>query len=145
KAFGLQLNDESEAREMLDHVSREFEFYAILLMKQKKLEESADHEGTQVVLEARKKFLKDHLGRFVGTIACRPGVAGHVTYAAIFNWAKELVADECKELDILPILVGFSGSAEMNEAMSCGATSSLNLSGRTAQERIRDLDSEVSS
>ena len=121
RAFGLDFGVEGSAREMLDHISLELEFYSYLLMKQNALSEKGDQEGVEIVLDARKKFLSDHLGRFVGAIGERPGVAGHHFYSSVYSWCNKLITKECKELEIQPIPAAFFGQKNKEpETMSCG-------------------------
>lgn len=120
RAFGLELNREGAGRDMLDHIAIELEFYAILLLKQARLLALKDAEGSQIVSEARKSFLQDHLGRFVAAIAQRPGVRAHPFYSLLFRWISDLVAEECERLGVQPILTGWVANDAEPERMSCG-------------------------
>jgi nitrate reductase assembly molybdenum cofactor insertion protein NarJ len=121
KAFGFELADDSMARDMIDHVAIELEFYALLVMKQHALAEAGDAEGQEIVLDARKKFLDSHLGRFVGAIAERPGVQESRFYSRLIPWCRDLVAGECRLLGVEPKLTSWvAGQAEADE-VSCGA------------------------
>lgn len=126
RAFGLDPDGEDTKREMLDHVAVELEFYAFLMMKQAKLSELRNDEGVEVAWEARKSFLRDHLGRFVGAIAERPGVAGHPYYSRVFNWCRDLINEECADLGAEPTPAGWVSSARSNanedEELSCGGS-----------------------
>lgn len=120
RAFGLELGAADTIREMLDHVSVELEFYALLLLKQFALKE--DPEGTQVVLDARKKFLMEHLGRFVGAIAGRPGIRESQFYSHVFDWCSALVMDECTKLGVNPVPVSWMPQAQDMGSMGCELT-----------------------
>lgn len=101
QAFGFTL-DESGSREMLDHAGIEFEFYALLVMKQIHLMEAGNMEGVSIVEDARRKFLQAHLGRFIGAIARRPGVQSSSFYGPVVSWCAQLVEKECQLSGVTP-------------------------------------------
>lgn len=100
RAFGFELDANSENNDMLDHVGIELEFYALMLMKQMHLSEINDHDGANIVEDGRKKFLSSHLGRFVRAICSRPGVQESEFYSQILNWSADLIEQECKDLKL---------------------------------------------
>lgn len=100
KAFGFELDADRENKDMIDHVSTELEFYALLLMKQINLDEIKDEEGSYVVEDGRKKFLMSHLAGFIGAIGNRPGIQESEYYRCIFGWISDLVGNECLDLKI---------------------------------------------
>lgn len=68
RAFGLELS--KDIHERLDHLSVEFEFMHFLAYKESY---SRCHDGvekTTIVVEAQKKFVKNHIGRWV-PLFCR--------------------------------------------------------------------------
>ncbi len=68
KAFGVELS--KDIHERLDHLSVEFEFMHFLTYKESY---SRCHDGiekTDIVVEAQKKFVKNHIGRWV-PLFCR--------------------------------------------------------------------------
>lgn len=68
KAFGVELS--KDIHERLDHLSVEFEFMHFLAYKESY---SLCHDGpekTQIVVDAQKKFVKNHVGRWV-PLFCR--------------------------------------------------------------------------
>lgn len=121
RAFGVEFDAEGVSREMLDHISVELEFYALLQLKHQALKEAGDVAGVEIVLDAERKFLKDHLGRFPGAIAERPGVMESGHYSMVFNWCRDLVEEECARLgvEIIPA-TWIPGQAE-KESMACGS------------------------
>lgn len=120
RAFGFELDSGAEGMEMLDHVGIEFEFYALLLMKQLHLQECKDEQGVEIVEDGRKKFLRAHLGRFVGAISRRPGVEGSEFYSQVFNWGAKLVEQECKTLNLTVIPADWLDSEQIkDEDMNC--------------------------
>jgi len=100
KAFGFELDEDRENRDMIDHVSTELEFYALLLMKQIHLDEIKDREGSFVVEDGRKKFLMSHLAGFIGAVCNRPGIQESEYYRCIYGWVADLVGNECIDLKI---------------------------------------------
>lgn len=123
QAFGFQLGNENQSKEMSDHISVELEFYALLLIKQKLLEEQKDKMGVDIVFDARKKFLKDHLGRFVTSISEQPMIQRHFFYSHVFEGCKEIVVFECEKLNVIPEpLYSYLGDSE-SEEIQCGVLS----------------------
>jgi nitrate reductase assembly molybdenum cofactor insertion protein NarJ len=119
-AFGFQLDTSLGGMEMLDHVAIELEFYSLMLMKEVHLTEANDAEGVEVVGDATRKFLKDHLGRFIGAIARRPGVEGSEFYGKVFNWSAQLVMDECKRMNLVVVPADWvDGETLKDEPMNC--------------------------
>lgn len=118
-AFGLNLDPSSH--ETPDHVAVELEFYAMLLLKQEYLDAAADAEGADIVLDGRRKFLRDHLGSFAPAIAARPDVATDPMYGPIFRWVGELVTRECGAVGVEPTPLDYFADAEGREEMKCGS------------------------
>lgn len=119
-AFGLKLDDE-KSHEMLDHVAVELEFYSALLRKQEALFASGDDLGCGIVEDARRKFLTDHLGRFVRVIADQAPVQRDGTYGPAFAWCAGLIEDECAQLGAVPVPLDFFADDGDREDTSCGA------------------------
>lgn len=122
KAFGLETGGDGVQAEMIDHVAVELEFYALLLMKATALIEAGDEEGVEIVLDARRKFLKDHLARFIGAIGERNGVKASQFYSKVFDFCNDLVMEECEKLGVEVEKVQWLYSqAERPDELSCGA------------------------
>ncbi len=120
RAFGLGGCD--DAPELGDHVAVELEFYAVLLARQAALTETGDRGGVEIVEDARRKFLTDHLGRVAPAIAQSPGVAASAMYGPIFQWTRALVEAECATLAVTPAPLDFHQRAgEPDEALCCAA------------------------
>lgn len=124
-AFGLQLSDAPEAREMLDHVAVELEFYAVLLARQALLQDEGDAEGLAVVEDARRKFLADHLGRLAPAIATQPALERSALYRDAFVWCGELVREECAALQVTPAPLDFFAKEAEADEVCCGAPASF--------------------
>lgn len=118
-AFGMQ-TDADRQQEMIDHIAVEMEFYGLLLLRQQWLAQQQDGEGTDIVLDARRKFLHDHLGRFPAAIAAHPAVAADAIYGPALAWAAELVARECEGLGVTPPPLDFFADAREGEEVVCG-------------------------
>lgn len=123
-AFGLRQPEGGS--DMPDHIAVELEFYSFLLMKQARAGSEAHAEGGEVVLDARRKFMQDHLGPLALAVTTRPGLAGHVHYGTIFPWLHDLVLAECRRLGIaaeaLSWVPGSPEAENMECAVSCAAT-----------------------
>lgn len=119
QAFGFELA-EGDGHETGDHLAVELEFYALLLMKEIALRGLEDAEGVEIVRDARRKFLLEHLGGFVRGLALRSEVGRSLPYTAAVSWAASLVEAECAVLGIDPVAAVGGGSAADSEEMKCG-------------------------
>ncbi|MER3422611.1 MAG: hypothetical protein C4293_04635 [Nitrospiraceae bacterium] len=63
KAFGVELS--RDIHERMDHLSVELEFMHFLAYKESYARCHDGAEKTQIVVDAQKKFLKEHIGRWV--------------------------------------------------------------------------------
>ena len=73
-------------------------------------------EGVEIVFEARKNFLKDHLGTYVEALSQRPGIMGHFFYSSVFQWLNELLKKECQDLLIEPDKVSWGADSMDSES-----------------------------
>src|SRR5881628_3557969 len=88
RAFGVELS--KDIHERLDHLSVEFEFMHFLAYKESY---SRCHDGadkTQIVLDAQKKFVKNHIGRWV-PLFCRMLVKKAST--GFYKYVADLMAE----------------------------------------------------
>lgn len=122
RAFGFETGGDGVQPEMIDHVSVELEFYALMMMKYDALMDAGDFAGAEIVLDGRKKFLKSHLGRFVGAIGDRPGVKESSFYSSVFQYCQNLVSAECFKLGVEVEPEQWIGSSSGSEAMACGGS-----------------------
>jgi nitrate reductase assembly molybdenum cofactor insertion protein NarJ len=67
RAFGFQVG--GEQRERPDHLATELEFLYVLSLKEAYAAERGIDEHVEVCVEARRAFLRDHLGRWIGLFA----------------------------------------------------------------------------
>lgn len=100
QAYGLQAGGTGLAQEMLDHVAVELEFYAVLLLKFQMAKDEENTEGMEIIEGTQKKFLREHLARFVGAITERESVKRHPFYSLVFNYCKDTVYEECHRLGV---------------------------------------------
>ena len=67
KAFGVELS--RDIHERMDHLSVELEFMHFIAYKESYARCHDGAEKTQIVVDAQKKFVKDHIGRWVPLFA----------------------------------------------------------------------------
>ena len=67
RAFGFQVG--GEQRERPDYLGTELEFLYVLSLKEAYAAEQGIEEHVEVCVEARRLFLRDHLGRWIGLFA----------------------------------------------------------------------------
>ncbi|MFQ6061640.1 MAG: molecular chaperone [Methanosarcinales archaeon] len=66
-AFGLEVSDKQ--RDRVDHISTELEFMHFLTLKEAIAQSNGNVDGEEICVDAEKKFLVDHLGRWVGAFS----------------------------------------------------------------------------
>lgn len=120
-AFGVDLAADEGAREMPDHLGVELEFYGFLLAKEAQLLKIEDREGVEIVHDARRKFLADHLGPFASLLADRPELPSESPYRRILGACSALVAEECRALDVVPTIAPLAPDPPEEDEMKCGA------------------------
>lgn len=121
RAFGFELSEQG-ARDMVDHVSVELEFYGLLAMKVRHLIDQQDHKGVEIVQDGMKKFMESHLGRFVPAILEREGVKNSRIYWEIFSWIDDVIKKECTRLEVKPERASWFCSQAEQEGMCCGSS-----------------------
>lgn len=99
KAFGLDNSDVEKERS--DHISVELEFMSFLLYKQAYALETHGEEKAQICIDAQKKFMKDHVGKWVPLFAILFGrKAGSGFYFALAALTKEFLRLEMKLMNV---------------------------------------------
>lgn len=88
KAFGVELS--KDIHERLDHLSVEFEFMHFLAYKESYSRCHDGAEKTQIVVEAQKKFVKNHIGRWV-PLFCR--MLSKKADSGLFKLVADMTAD----------------------------------------------------
>ena len=101
RAFGVELS--KDIHERLDHLSVEFEFMHFLAYKESYARCHDGADKTQIVLDAQKKFVKNHIGRWV-PLFCRMLVkkAGSGLYKHVADLMAELMDFEVAFLGVVP-------------------------------------------
>lgn len=101
-AFGVELGKDSQG-ERPDHVSIELDFMATLMIKEAYAKNEAWEDKANVSFEARKKFLKDHIGRW-GPTFCT--VVKHKTevefYKVLAGSTMDLINKDLRDLNVRP-------------------------------------------
>jgi DMSO reductase family type II enzyme chaperone len=99
-AFGLELTP--DAAERIDHISIELEFMSVLAAKEAHaLEHQFDEDNIDVLRDAQKKFLREHLGRWSPAFARRLArIAGETALSALARLLGEFIKLECARLRI---------------------------------------------
>ncbi len=101
EAFDLSLADEGTDRG--DHVCYLTEFLSALCLREASLRERGDDEGVAIVVDARRSFLEDHLGRWYWRLADEVGSHDDgAFYAALAELLAALVEHEIETLDLDP-------------------------------------------
>jgi TorA maturation chaperone TorD len=95
RAFGVELS--KDIHERMDHLSVELEFMHFLAYKESYARCHDGTEKTQIVVDAQKKFVKDHIGRWVPLFArmlVKKADSGFFRYMADFasDWIDFEVA-----------------------------------------------------
>ncbi len=126
-AFGLEVSD--DAAERHDHICLELEFMSVLAAKEGfALQQHLPEEHWEVCLQAEKKFLRDHLGRWTPAFTRRLARAvGEGALGALANFTRAFIEAECRRFGITPgsedlLLRPVDESAE-SLCTSCGLNS----------------------
>lgn len=101
-AFGLELA--ADAAERIDHISIELEFMSVLAGKEAyAIEHQFDEDTIDVLRDAQKKFLREHLGRWSPAFARRLArLAEGTPLAALARLLGEFIRLECARLGVPP-------------------------------------------
>lgn len=100
-AFGMQLTE--DAHERADHLAVECEFLSVLAEKAACALEADDAEGLEIVQNAQRSFLTDHLGRWLPSLVRRIQLRSpNAFYGRLAALASRFIADECRRLGVEP-------------------------------------------
>ncbi|MBV6340577.1 TorD/DmsD family molecular chaperone [Candidatus Magnetobacterium casense] len=97
RAFGLSVNESADNKELIDHISVELEFMALLTAKALYAMDSQSKEHEEIVLDAKEKFLRDHLARW-GFFYCRQleSLEGGEIYKSLGRIVDAVLTLECE-------------------------------------------------
>lgn len=131
KAFGLDISDVEKER--CDHISVELEFMHFLLYKQAYAIENHGDEKAQICVDAQKKFLKEHVGKWVPLFAVLFGrKAEDGFYCALSALTKEFLRLEMKLMDVKTEIYKESDlnqeavAGAPDECLSCASSEDFN-------------------
>ena len=101
QAFGLELS--ADVRDRVDFIAVECEFMAFLCLKQAYAEEHNKADLAAIAVDAQRKFLHDHLGRWAPAFARRVlERTDHALYRPLAQLTLTFVIDDCRRLDVAP-------------------------------------------
>jgi DMSO reductase family type II enzyme chaperone len=101
-AFGLELGKDAHG-ERPDHICIELEFMAMLLIKEAYARNEGWDDKANVCLEARKKFLRDHIGRWGPTFCMMVKRKAEVEfYRTLAELTIDLINGDLKVLNVKP-------------------------------------------
>lgn len=100
RAFDLRIAEGQNDR--ADHVLFQTEFLSHLSLREATLQTEEDDEGVAVVVEARRSFVEDHLGRWYWRFADEVSKRDDGFYAALTDLLAALVEVEIEYLDVDP-------------------------------------------
>lgn len=116
EAFDLAVAEGRNDR--ADHVCFETEFLAHLDAREAHLRRVGDREGVAIVVDVRRSFLEDHLGRWAWRFAAEVSGRDDGFYAALAGLLSSLVEVEVETLDADPDWVPDApGVTEWNEGV----------------------------
>jgi len=101
RAFGLEITDGVGERH--DFVSLECEFLAFLCFKEAYAEEHGDSDLALISVDAQRKFLREHLGRWAPAFTRRlERLAPRGLYRALARFSQAHIIAECRRLGVEP-------------------------------------------
>ena len=102
RAFGLKLG--GGVHERVDFIAVECEFAAFLCVKQAYAEERGDAALAEIAVDAQRKFLRAHVGRWTPALARRiiDQSDDDSFYNALARFTLAYVTDDCRRLDVSP-------------------------------------------
>jgi len=122
QAFGVNLRQSEDSRERPDHIAVELEFLHFLCWKEAAARMEGDEEHISVCLDAERKFLGDHLGRWAELFARGlEKTAPEGFYPALAGLLRAVVTQELANLEVKPEPVEVPEPRRPLEPMTCGA------------------------
>jgi DMSO reductase family type II enzyme chaperone len=99
RAFGFNIG--GQVRERPDHISAELEFMHVLALKEAYAAERDVLEHVEICIDAQRKFLQEHLGKWVGLFAeslARSAEEG--PYVKLAHFAADFVEADAKRFGV---------------------------------------------
>jgi DMSO reductase family type II enzyme chaperone len=124
RAFGFDLG--GVTRERPDHLAAELEFMHVLALKEAYAFNGGNAEHVEICIDAQRKFLKDHLGRWVSLFAqALAQTAGLAPYVALAQFTAAFVEADAKRLgvELEPRTLAAVKPTPLGPPMSCGGCS----------------------
>ena len=102
RAFGLEVAEDAGERQ--DHISLELEFSCVLAAKEAyALEYQLDAEDLLICRDAQRKFLREHLGRWMPAFTRRlSAAADNPVLGALARFTRTFVVAECERFGVNP-------------------------------------------
>jgi TorA maturation chaperone TorD len=123
RAFYMDVSD--DAKERIDHIGIELEFMHFLTYKEAYARQHHGEEQAQICVDAQRKFLKEHLGRWAPLLARlmrRLELRGF--YGALAALLENFLAADCRTLGVTPPLFQENdvqvGAFELDNEMCAG-------------------------
>lgn len=99
RAFGMEAGDSGERR--ADYIGTELDFMHSLCLKEKWAEENGKNEEAKICDDAKRKFLRDHLGRWAPFVGLQIVQASTLSfYQALGQNLSDFIKAECKRLNV---------------------------------------------
>lgn len=124
-AFGLEMTPAAAQRQ--DHVSIECEFMSVLAAKEAYAREHQLDDERALCREAQKKFLREHLGRWIPAFSRRLARMAHDTaLGALADFTREFITEDCARFQVAPgsedLLLRPIDAASESLCATCGIT-----------------------
>lgn len=101
-AFGMHIQDTDP--DLPDHLSVELEFFSTLLLKMA-WQKTSSTAQSQICARAARKFLEDHLGRWVPSLARQLEDDGLAPWTTLGRLLHTAIALECRAFGAKPVLL----------------------------------------
>jgi putative dimethyl sulfoxide reductase chaperone len=102
RAFGVEVTEDATERQ--DHICLELEFMSVLAAQEAYAHEHrCDQEQISQCRAAQKKFLREHLGRWLPAFARRlAGAVGDGALGSLARFTQEFVSADCRRFGVTP-------------------------------------------
>ncbi|MEW6739596.1 MAG: TorD/DmsD family molecular chaperone [Nitrospirota bacterium] len=97
KAFGMNFTNERP-----DHIAAELEFMHLVTLKEAEAASKGEGNNVEICISVERKFLQDHLGRWVDAFSDALKSEGSLFYSSISQFLRCWINAECRYLDVSP-------------------------------------------